>query len=101
MPKQNKQNNPKEGDLRVWWIPQIPGEPFHVYVKDVEQAILIMDTLARYDLFQLEHHIKPDFSNAGGLEVYEPDGDGDLNWSEWYSADGDSIDDLIRNGEVG
>lgn len=70
----------KEGDLRVWWIPQVPDKPFYVPVKDVEEAKKILDTLAKYDLWQLAHNIKPDYSNAGGLEVYEKG-----EWSEWYS----------------
>jgi hypothetical protein len=38
--------------LRVWWIPQIPGEPFYVSVNSLEEAKLILNTLAEYDLFQ-------------------------------------------------
>lgn len=78
---------PKSGDLRVWWIPQVPGKPFHVEVHTPEQARKILDTLAKYDLFQLANHIKPDFSNAGGLEVFEDD-----EWCEWYDKEGLDID---------
>jgi hypothetical protein len=83
-------NPPKEGDLRVWHIPQVPMAPFHVPVKSLEEAGAVLNALARYDLFQLEHNIKPDFCNAAGLEVYE-----DGEWSEWYSADYDGIDDWL------
>lgn len=87
------------GDLRVWWIPQVPMEPFYVPVADVREARLILDALARYDLFQLDHRIKPDYCNAGGLMVYEADGgDGIPEWCEWYSADGESIDDIKATG---
>lgn len=83
----------EEGALRVWWIPQVPMKPFHAHVASTGEAALVLKTLARYDLFQLENNIKPDFCNAGGLEVFE---DGD--WCEWYSADGDSIDEVMRSG---
>ena len=73
-------SSPKPGDLRLWWIPQVPMKQFHVYVADVEQAMLLYDTLAQYDLFQLDNNIKPDFCNAGGLEVWE-----DGEWCEWWS----------------
>lgn len=75
--------------LRVWWIPQIPGKPFHVSVKDPKEAQLILRTLGQYDQFQLEHNIKPDYSNAGGLDVFE-----DGEWCEWYDEMGYSIDEL-------
>ena len=84
---------PKIGDLRVWWIPQVPGSPFHVPVKSIDEAKLTLNTLAQYDIFQINHKIKYDCCNAGGLEVYE-DNEGQFEWCEWMSEDGDMIDDL-------
>ncbi len=78
---------PKEKDLRVWHIPQVPGKPFHVSVSSPEEAIKILDVLANYDAFQFKQHIKPDYSNAAGLEVFEAG-----EWSEWYNEDGEDID---------
>jgi hypothetical protein len=79
--------------LRVWWIPQVPMNPFHHAVKNIEEAKLLLDALAEYDLFQLENHIKPDFCNVGGLEVFE----GEDGWCEWYDEEtGDSISDLLK-----
>lgn len=77
----------KEGNLKVWWIPQIPMKQFEVPVKSPKEAVLILDTLARYDAFQFENNIKPDYCNAGGLLVFE-----DGEWTEWYSKDGEDID---------
>ena len=86
---------PKEGDLKVWWIPQVPMKPFEVCVDSPHEAALILKALGRYDLFQLENRIKPDFSNAGGLLVYEDD-----EWSEWYNeeTDGDINEYMCENG---
>jgi hypothetical protein len=82
----------RPGELRVWWIPQVPGEPFHVPVGSLVEALFVMDTLGRYDAFQLEHYIKPDYSNVGGLECYSQDGDDE--WCEWYDPEtGDDIND--------
>jgi len=82
----------QNGDLRVWWIPQVPdSEHFSVPVKDVEQAKLVLDTLAKYDLYQLARNIKPDYSNAGGLNTFE-----DGEWSTWYSELGEDIDDIMK-----
>ncbi len=82
----------KEGDLQVWWIPQVPGKPFMVPVESTGQAALVLDTLARYDAFQFENRIKPDYCNAGGLSVYEGD-----EWTDWYDENGWSIDDLMKH----
>jgi hypothetical protein len=86
-------DTPKKGDLRVWWIPQVPMQPFHVPVPDVKTAKLVMNCLANYDIFQFENRVKPDYSNAGGLECYSRDDDGE--WYEWYDEEtGESIDDV-------
>lgn len=64
-----------EGDLRVWWIPQVPSTtPFYVKVKSEKEAGKVMDILAKYDLYQFEHNIKPDYSNVGGIEIEMEDG---------------------------
>jgi hypothetical protein len=80
-------NEPNEGDLRVWWIPQIPMKAFKVSVASVEEAAKIMEVLAHYDLFQFENKVKPDYSNMGGLEVFE--GGEWLGWEcpETYETD--------------
>lgn len=84
---------PKEGDLKVWWIPQVPMKSFDVPVKSIEEAKLILDTLAEYDLFQLENNIKPDFCNAGGLNVFE-----DGEWCTWYHPEtGQDIDEYFED----
>ena len=90
---------PNKGALRVWWIPQVPGRQFLVDVASVDEAIKVLDILARYDLFQLKHRIKGDFCNAGGLECYSQDGDG--NWCDWYDPEsGDDIDAFRRAKEA-
>lgn len=78
-----KNNN---GDLRVWWIPQVPMKPFYVTVKTLDEAVLIVETLADYDRFQFENGVKGDYSNTGGLEVFE-----DGEWVEWCNSDGDDL----------
>lgn len=80
-----------DGELRVWWIPQIPMKPFIILVKNKNEALLILKTLAEYDQFQYENNVKPDYCNAGGLEVYE-----DEEWCEWYNDDGEDINEIMR-----
>ena len=68
----------KKGDLQVWWIPQVPGKPFTVDVASVEEGEKIMNALANYDLFQYANHIKPDYANAGGLNIWTG-----TEWESW------------------
>ena len=85
----------KEGQLRIWHIPQVPAPPtFYVSVKDVDEAKKILNVIWDYDNFQYENKIKPDYSNASGLEVYE-----DGEWCEWNDEDGYDICEVIRNKE--
>lgn len=81
--------SPKAGDLRVWWIPQVPGQPFTVNVSTIAEAQKLLTVLADYDLFQYRHRIKPDYANTGGLMVFE-----DGEWTDWYDDEGRCIDDL-------
>lgn len=79
---------PSEGDLRVWWIPQIQMmTPFYVRVSSPLEAKKLIDALGQYDAFQFEHKVKPDYCNTGGLEVFA-----DGEWVDWESEDGDDID---------
>jgi len=85
-----------EGALRVWWIPQVPGTPMYYPVKGVEQAKFTLRLLSEYDLFQFENNIKPDYSNAGGLEV-DLKGTGD--WECWYDEAERDIDELMEEDD--
>ena len=79
--------DPKEGDLRIWWVPQIPGKAFEWPVADLTQAALMLDALAAYDDFQFAENVKGDYANMGGLHVYR---EGD--WEDWESEDCDDFD---------
>lgn len=85
---------PKEGDLVVWWIPQVPMKAFEVPVKNIDEAKLLMDVLAAYDFFQYKMNVKPDYSNAGGLKVFE-----NGEWLEWENEDCEDIKEICRKEE--
>ena len=78
--------------LRVWWIPQLPMEAFYKEVDSVEEGALLLETLAKYDLFQYEKNIKPDYANVGGLQEFNED---DGEWEDWYNNELD-IDDPLE-----
>lgn len=68
-------------NFRVWWIPQVPGKPFYAEAPDFKTAQLLNETLGRYDIFQYENNIKPDFANVGGIQAWYEDE------QDWVSID--------------
>jgi len=70
----------KEGDLRVWHIPNPPKKPYRVSVKSLVEAKQVLDTLAFYDLYLGDDLV---FANVQGLEVFEGE-----EWVEWHNEDG-------------
>lgn len=82
---------PNKGDLQVWWIPQVPMKAFTIPVDSIDEAMLVLQTLTYYDLFQFENRVKGDYANAGGLNVYE-----DEEWITWYDEEGEEIEYYIE-----
>ena len=82
-------------NLRVWWIPQIGmgGQPFVRNVENVKEGWKFLDILADYDLYQFDNKIKPDYSNVGGLEIFDED---TFEWVEWQDSNGDTLSDIER-----
>jgi len=78
--------------LKVWWIPQVPMKPFEYPVNTVLEAKILLDALGKYDAFQFENNIKPDYCNAGGLQMFDEDAQ---EWYDWESeGSGENINDL-------
>ena len=77
-------------ELQVWWIPQIPMKAFEYQVPSVGHGKLLLDALAKYDQFQLDNNIKPDYSNVGGLAWRHEIG----TEGEWWDVDPDDDDDM-------
>jgi hypothetical protein len=90
---QRKGSHPTVVELRVWWIPQVPMKPFSYPVPDVAAAKLLVDALARYDLFQFENGIKPDYCNTGGTEWRHRDLPGG-EWLEFDPEDGSECEEI-------
>ena len=75
--------------LQVWWVPQVPMKSFTVDVSTVEEGVKVMRVLANYDRFQFENKVKPDYCNAGGLNQWDDDSDGEgtPGWCSWFDDD--------------
>lgn len=83
----------KVGDLQVWRMPQVPMKAFYVPVASVAEGVKVMSVLADYDAFQFLARIKPDYCNAGGLQVWEADSNGEgPGWVDWYDEESDEDD---------
>lgn len=78
---------PKLEALRVWWISQVPGNAFEWPVADLAQAELLLDALAAYDDFQYGENVKGDYSNTGGLQIFDGS-----DWIDWEDEDSDDFD---------
>ena len=82
----------KQGELRVWWIRNVPAEPQYWPVETVQEGVAKLLELEVADL--ADDGI---VSNAGGLEVCEPvyPGENELEWVTWYDEDGKDVDELV------
>ena len=74
----------EEGDLRVYWIRNVPGPAEFTIVSSPAGAINVLQKLTAADL---DNPLVT--SNVGGLEVFE-----DNEWTEWYDDEGNDIDSL-------
>jgi hypothetical protein len=92
-----EQPKPTWGQLRVWWVPQVPGKPFHWVVPNLDAAGKLLDALAAYDDFQFAQGVRGDYCNAGGLEFYKGAMDG--GWHDWYDPSSGLDFDDWRRGE--
>lgn len=92
----------KVGAMRVWWVPQVPMQAFYAHVDSVKEAAKLMIILAEYDSFQFENNVKPDYCNAGGLQVYEADaGEGAPGWCDWCDEETGEDDPVAYMRDLG
>ena len=88
-----EKNQEKNQQLRVWWNPQVgASDTFYIPVRSVEEGKKIIDLLSAYDCFQWNHHIKGDYCNAGGLEMWDEQ---ENDWVGWEYEDDDNYFDNI------
>lgn len=78
----SKVNDPKPGDLMVWYMPQVGfGIPaFEVAVPDVKTGRLVQKALAQFSFFEYSHKIKGDYADGSGVARWESDGEDGFDW---------------------
>jgi hypothetical protein len=57
---------------------------FEVEVETLPEAVRLLNTLAKYDIFQFENKVKPDYCNAGGVVMFEKESG---EWVDWYDEE--------------
>lgn len=87
-PTKQRLANDGRAKFRVWWVPQIPMRPFLYGVPTYAAAKMLEDVLGKYDLFQFEHNVKPDYSNMGGVNWQHPV----LTQGAWHDLDADDAE---------
>jgi len=82
---------PKNGDLRIWYVPQVPMKAFHSPVNTIQEAAAVLRIIAEYDLFQLHNNVKGDYCSTGGLQIWDetldPDEETGSKWCDWYDEE--------------
>ena len=67
--------------LRIWWIPAIPGTAFERAVETIEEGHALLDALVDYTRYLEGRALVPNYgADAGGLQALETDG-------EWFDAE--------------
>jgi len=73
--------------LRVWWIRNPPAPAKYFPVKNVKEAVKVLNRLAKADLKN-----KGITDNAGGVEEFD---EKDKKWYEFYDKEGRDISEII------
>lgn len=78
-----------KGQLCVWVIVNPPHPPVRIPVKSPSEAAKLINEMAAIQLKDNDIH-----DNAFGLEEWDG-----VEWSEWYSEDGEDINDWEAQNE--
>ena len=69
-----------EGDLEMWFIPDIPGKEFRWKVDSGAEAEKLIEVLAAYNRYLHRRGLMDDYeADASGVEIFE-----DGEWTEFY-----------------
>lgn len=75
--------------LRVYF--NILGtKPFYKSVSSVEEAKIVIDSIAEFINFKVDEGIFPDHCNVAGLEYFDEE---ENDWLTWYDEEGNDIDE--------
>lgn len=70
--------------FRAWYIPQVPMAAFEFPTETRAEATLVLDAITKFSMFEFEKRVKPDYSDAGGVQ--------ELIDGEWEDVEEDDVD---------
>lgn len=79
--------------LRVYYI-ILGAKTYHQEVSSVEEAKLVIDSIARFVNFQIDNNVFPDHCSTAGLEVWDEE---ENDYVDWYDEDGNSFDEHFED----
>jgi len=79
--------------LRIWYIPQIPWDPFYKEVDSIIEWAKLLHTIYSFSQFEFKQKVKPDYSDAWWMEELNENWD----WGEWEDENWEDIDSFIEN----
>lgn len=89
--------------FRIWWIPQVGiGNTFYIPVDSILEGAKVIEILIKYDQFQFDNKVKPDYCNVGGLQYYDEKTEEWSDFEDYFEEDGNELfykdpDDYVVN----
>lgn len=83
--------------LRVWYL-ILGTDLYYQEVKTLEEAKLVIDSIASFLNAKVKEGVFSDHSSAAGLEEWDEEEQG---WFEWYDENGLDIDEHFEALEEG
>jgi hypothetical protein len=78
-------------NLRVWWKSTFPGTAFYFSVASLLEAKILLTALPEYDWFLYDNHLRGNYSNCGGLQMWN---ESTQEWEEWWDEENRDIVDF-------
>ena len=86
-----------EEKLRVWYL-ILGTDLYYQEVKTLEEAKLVIDSIARFLNTKIEEGVFEDHCSAAGLQYYDTE---EGIWLDWYDENGLDFDDHFEALEEG
>lgn len=88
--------------MKFWWTLVEPEKIFEREVSSLEEAEILYNGIAFFCLFLNDNHLMRDYSNMGGLDVFNEKANA---WEPWEGAEGTPyeymyFDEYIREKEI-
>jgi len=69
--------------FKAWYIPQVPMQAFEREFSDLATAKVVLNAIIDFSIFEFKNRVKPDYSDAAGIAVWDGEDWEDLDDSEW------------------